>query len=91
MKLYVKKKKVEKAIGFEGMIAVDCQGQGGGLALLWKNKEDITLHSYSINHIDVVVSVQGWNQFRLTGLYGEPNRAKRKSTWDLIRLLYSQN
>ncbi|XP_074377687.1 uncharacterized protein LOC141719204 [Apium graveolens] len=82
--------KVKKAIGFEGMFVVDCQGQGGGIALLWKNKDEVLLQSYSINHVDVVVSLQGWNQFRLTGLYGEPNRAKRKSIWDLIRHLHSQ-
>ncbi|KAK1368695.1 hypothetical protein POM88_034787 [Heracleum sosnowskyi] len=37
------------------------------------------------------VNVQWWRQFRLTGLYGEPNRARRQSTWDLIRHLSYQN
>lgn len=83
--------KAKKMIGFEGMVVVDYQGQGGGTTLLWKNKDEVLLQSYSINHVDVVVIMQGWNQFHLTGLYGEPNRAKRKSTWDLIHHLHSQN
>lgn len=73
------------------MFVVDCQGQGGGLAMLWRNKDDLTVQSYSNNHVDAIVNVQGWNQFRLTGLYGEPDRSKRQSTWNLIRLLSSQN
>ncbi|XP_074352129.1 uncharacterized protein LOC141691294 [Apium graveolens] len=72
------------------MFAVDCQGQGGGLAFLWRNKDEAAL-SFSINHIDMVITVHGWKQFRLTGLYGEPDRLKRRSTWDLIRNISSTN
>lgn len=96
MRLYVKKKRekvgnVSKKIGFEGVFAVDCQGKGGGLAMCWRNKKEITLQSYSSNHIDVVVNIQGWSPFRLNVLYEEPNRAKRRATWDLIRQLHSQS
>lgn len=74
-----KKEKVEnvrKKIRFEGTFVVNCQGQGGGLAMFWRNKEEITLQTYSNNHIDVVINIQGLPPFRLTGLYGEPNRTK---------------
>lgn len=83
--------KVKKFLGFEGLLVVDCQGQSGGSALIWRNKEEILLHSFSKNHIDVEVSVQGWRKFRLTGLYGELNRAKRRETWDLICHLARDN
>lgn len=43
--------------------------------------------SYSSNHIDVKVEINGWKIFRLTGLYGEPDRAKRKDTCNLIMSL----
>lgn len=46
--------------------------------------------SYSTNHIDVIIETKGWNKYRLTGLYGEPDRTKRKDTWELIRKLHSQ-
>ncbi|KAK1364240.1 Endonuclease/exonuclease/phosphatase family protein [Heracleum sosnowskyi] len=59
--------------------------------MLWKNKEEVTIQSYGINHIDAKVDIQGWPSFRLTGIYGEPNRAKMRETWDLIRFLYTQN
>lgn len=82
---------VQKHLGFEGMLAVDCQGQGGELAILWKTKNEVTINSYSINHIDAVVSILGWRSFRLTGLYGEPNKTRIRSTWDLIRHLAMDN
>ncbi|KAK1393063.1 hypothetical protein POM88_012119 [Heracleum sosnowskyi] len=65
-----KMENVRKGIRFEGAFAVDCQGQGGGITMLWKNKEEVTIQSYGINHIDAKVDIQGWPSFRLTGIYG---------------------
>lgn len=55
--------------------------------MLWRNKEEAQLLSFSKNHVDVLVDIRGWHKFRLTGIYGEPNRAKREETWDLLRSL----
>lgn len=73
------------------MISVECQGQGGGLAMLWKNANEATVQSYSTNHIHVIVYPQGSTSFRLTGVYGEPSRPRRRTTWDLIRHLARDN
>lgn len=89
-----RKEKVEnvrKRIGFEDACAFDCQVQGGGLARFWRNKEEITIQSYSANHINAIFGIQGWHQFRLTGLYNEPNRLKCGETWNLIRNLHTYN
>ncbi|KAK1382627.1 Endonuclease/exonuclease/phosphatase family protein [Heracleum sosnowskyi] len=59
--------------------------------MFWRNKEEVALQTYSSNHIDVIVHIQGWDPFRLTGIYGEPNRTKRRDTWNLIRHLHAQN
>ncbi|XP_074356448.1 uncharacterized protein LOC141696167 [Apium graveolens] len=69
------------------MVTVESQGHSGGVAFLWRNKEEASLRSLSKNHIDLDITIQGWQRFRLTGLYGEPDRAKRKETWQLIRNL----
>lgn len=66
------------------MVSIDCRGQGGGLAFLRKNKEEAVLSTYNINHIDMVITVQGWQNFRFTGLYGEPDRSKQSSTCDFL-------
>ena len=77
--------KVQNILMFEGAILVDSQGHSGGLAMLWRNGNKVQVMSYRKNHIDVLVEIKGWNKFRLTGLYGEPDCAKRKETWELIR------
>lgn len=84
-------KKVKNSLGFEGMVAVDCQGHSGGVALLWRHSHEVSLNSFSFNHIDVVVNVQSWCKYRLAGIYGEPNRTRRRATWSLIRHLAVDN
>ncbi|XP_074363457.1 uncharacterized protein LOC141704005 [Apium graveolens] len=72
---------------FEGLLTVEPQGRSGGIALLWKDAEDVNLMSMSKNHIDVSIKVIGKDPWRLTGIYGEPIRAQRHKTWDLLRHL----
>lgn len=61
------------------------------MTLLWRNKEEVLFSSFNKNHIDVQVSTKEGHRYRLTGIYGEPDRSKRKETWDLIRILTSNN
>lgn len=74
-------------LGYEGMIVVDSQGRSGGLAMLWKDVQEANLLSYSQNHVDMMVKVNGMSPWRITGLYGEPNRNHRRKTWELLRNL----
>ncbi|KAK4401671.1 putative mitochondrial protein [Sesamum angolense] len=72
--------------------SVDSRGKGGGLALLWRKSVDVVLQSYSHNHIDVSVRLnesQDW--WRFTGLYGEPETAKREATWRLLSQLHTRS
>uniref|UniRef100_A0A803QSS3 Reverse transcriptase n=1 Tax=Cannabis sativa TaxID=3483 RepID=A0A803QSS3_CANSA len=75
------------AIGFEGSFTVGSQGHGGGIAVLWRNKEEVEIKSYSTNYIDMIITTPEWPQFRLTGIYGEPNRSKRKLITDLANII----
>ncbi|KAK1379299.1 Endonuclease/exonuclease/phosphatase family protein [Heracleum sosnowskyi] len=84
------KKKMEwvrTRIGFQGMIVVEAKGRSGGLSLLWKDQDQVPLLSVSDNHIDVCVSVDGVQAWRLKGFYGEPDRSKRRRTWELLKNL----
>lgn len=78
-------------LGFDGMIAVEANGHSGGIALLWRNKDEVSLNSISKNHIDVNVSTKEGLSYRLTGIYRELDRSKRQETWQLIRNLASSN
>lgn len=89
-----KKEKVEyvkNKLGFEGSVTVESQDQSGGLALLWRNMSEVKVLSYNKNHIDVMVTIKEWEEYRLTCFYGEPNRSKRQKIWDLIRTLHSRS
>lgn len=74
-------------IKFERLLTVEPQGKSGGLALMWRNTKDVTLMSMSRNHIDVSVKTVGKDLWRITGVYGEPVRAQRRKTWELLRHL----
>uniref|UniRef100_A0A803PKP9 CCHC-type domain-containing protein n=1 Tax=Cannabis sativa TaxID=3483 RepID=A0A803PKP9_CANSA len=80
-----------RLLGFDGVFTVDAIGLSGGLALLWKNKEDGSLLGYSNNHIDIIVHSAQAGDWRLTGLYGEPNRSRRHETWNLLRTLATRS
>lgn len=78
---------IRNVLGYEGMIVVEPEGRSGGLALLWREENQASLLSMSKHHIDVETKVSNMLPWRLTGLYGEPNRNHRKKTWDLLRHL----
>ncbi|KAK1360251.1 hypothetical protein POM88_044725 [Heracleum sosnowskyi] len=84
---YVKMEKLCHNLGYEGLIVVEPQGKSGGIAMLWKNAENVNLLSFSRSHIDVSVNKIGSNSWRLTGVYGEPERSQRHKTWELLRNL----
>ncbi|GMI71760.1 hypothetical protein HRI_000845300 [Hibiscus trionum] len=47
---------VRRRCGFINGIEVDAVGRSGGLSIGWKNNCDISLHSYSQRHIDVLIN-----------------------------------
>ncbi|KAM6549548.1 hypothetical protein CsatB_021224 [Cannabis sativa] len=76
-----------KNLSGAGVFVVEAQGSAGGLAFLWKNQDYGSIVGFSKNHIDFVVESTEKGRWRLTGIYGEPVRAQRKDTWDLLRFL----
>lgn len=82
-----KMEQIRARLGYQGLLVVEAQGRSGGLALLWKETDQVNLISLSHHHIDVEVCISGTQTWRLTGFYGEPNRSQRKKTWELLRNL----
>lgn len=90
MKLCFRKEKVDRVrhlIGFEGSFSVDVIGRSGGIALILRNKGEVSIHNFSKNHIDAVISIMGCVEWRLIGFYGEPDRRLRRTRCDFLRLL----
>ncbi|XP_019173567.1 PREDICTED: uncharacterized protein LOC109169145 [Ipomoea nil] len=78
-------------LGFEGAFCVDRVSFGGGLALFWRDSNVASLLSYSIDHIDMEVTIPGKPTWRLTCFYSEPDRTQRQVTWNLLRHLKDQS
>lgn len=82
---------IKLKLGYEGVFAVSSVGHGGGIVLLWKDKNVASLLSYSDHHIDVVVNIPNMLQWRLTGFYGHAARNNRNLSWNLLRQLSSRS
>uniref|UniRef100_A0A803PZM9 Reverse transcriptase n=1 Tax=Cannabis sativa TaxID=3483 RepID=A0A803PZM9_CANSA len=78
-------------LGFEGVFTVKAQGRSGGLALFWKNTKDGRVVGFSQHHIDFLVEVDGSSNWRLTGVYGEPQRGQQEDTWNLTKFLVNSS
>ena len=75
---------IKTQLGFEVMVVVENEGHRGGLALLWKTKNTVSLLSFSRNFIDMVVKFPNLPVWWMTGLYGCPERRRRKESWDIL-------
>jgi hypothetical protein len=78
---------IKNKLNFEESFAVDRTGRSGGLALLWKNKLNCRIISYSQNYINVEINQEGKRPWRFTGFYGYPEHDRRRDSWNLLRML----
>lgn len=79
--------KIKLSCHFEGCFTVRSMGSSGGLCLFWKEKDSVTIKSYSANHIDSIISLGG-KTWKFSGIYGHPETGKKHLTCNLLRSLY---
>jgi hypothetical protein len=84
--------KIRVSLGFQHGFLVPSEGRSGGIALLWRDSEKISIQNYSKYHIDAVVEDgNGSPHWRITGFYGHPETALRQKSWELLELLKSKS
>nr|XP_011463540.1 PREDICTED: uncharacterized protein LOC105351282 [Fragaria vesca subsp. vesca] len=91
--------RLKREVGLKNFIVVDCDinqnpngrmSRAGGICLLWKEDVEVSLLSFSKNHIDVWVGgVNSASRWRFTGLYGFSKAEDRHKTWALLPLKVS--
>uniref|UniRef100_A0A803LIH2 Endonuclease/exonuclease/phosphatase domain-containing protein n=1 Tax=Chenopodium quinoa TaxID=63459 RepID=A0A803LIH2_CHEQI len=59
----------------------------GGLAILWRPVFDLTIQSFSSNHIDTRVISDDSDEWRFTGIYGYPVEENKVKTGALLEKL----
>lgn len=82
---------MRNSLQFEGAFTVETQGHRGGISYQWRHNDEVKLQSFIKNHIDLIVESREGHKFRLTGIYRETNRSKRRETLELIRMLANEN
>ncbi|GMI96662.1 hypothetical protein like AT1G43760 [Hibiscus trionum] len=80
--------RIRRSCGFLNGFDVAAEGSRGGLSLGWSPDVQVSIVSFSISHIDmVVVSLADNVSWRLTGFYGNPVDSQRVHSWNLLRSL----
>lgn len=82
--------KLKWSLGFSQGVAVDCEGQSGGMALWWRDHVSVSVRPWCQYYIDAKITANSVS-YRFTGIYGEPIVAERMKTWDAIRYLARQD
>jgi exonuclease III len=83
-----KMERIRIKLGMPGMFLVDPVGKSGGLAMMWRDVDDVTIENYSRRHINAMIYSQTAKQtWKLTGFYGHPNPARRHEAWSLLKYL----
>ncbi|CAO2814161.1 unnamed protein product [Amaranthus hypochondriacus] len=75
------------SLGFAKSFVVEPDERSDGLAMLWKEEVNGSVGSYCQNHIDLMISTEGKVAWRLTGFYGLPKRARRRDSWELLKVV----
>jgi exonuclease III len=74
-------------LGLTNMVAKDCEGQSGGLALFWRSSVNLKAGLKSRYHIDAEITEADGFKWRFTGIYGEPKSDAKEATWKLLRTI----
>ncbi|KAL4596137.1 hypothetical protein ACB092_12G142600 [Castanea dentata] len=75
------KRKLERR---QGMIVPSVRWSRG-LTLLWKDSLLVEVQTYSLRHIDAIITKDDDNKkWRFTGFYGHPETSKREESWKLL-------
>ncbi|KAH9764852.1 hypothetical protein KPL70_001671 [Citrus sinensis] len=76
-----------RKLKIDNCLAVNRNGKGGGLAMLWYNEANVHVTSYSNHHIDARVQREDGSWMRCTGIYGHPEMSQKHHTWILLKRL----
>jgi hypothetical protein len=82
--------KFKLMLGMGNMAAVDSDGKGGGIAVLWRGGLNVVLRDSSKNYIDVDIQEDSGVVWRFTGMYGESKAELKHHTWSRMRELHAK-
>ncbi|CAJ2637965.1 unnamed protein product [Trifolium pratense] len=82
---------IRVTLGYDSCLAIDVEGQSGGLAVFWKDNSKCRVLNYTRNFINLLVEDEKKGEWRLTCYYGYPERSRRRHAWNLLRELVNMS
>ena len=67
----VRLKNIKRKLEIDNLFVVPRINRGGGLALFWKNSNDVNMETFSKNHIDSIINKGKEDAWRFIGFHGE--------------------
>ena len=64
---------VQRLIDFKNMLEVPRRNKAGGLVIFWTEYFDLSIETFSPNHIDSTINKNKENEWRIIAFYGEPD------------------
>jgi exonuclease III len=83
-----KAERLKRKLGCDHFIIHESDGRSGGLLMLWRKETVIQCQGFSQYFIDVII--RGPQDWRLTGVYGEPRWNHKHLTWEALRALHGR-
>ena len=86
-----KMRRIMVKVGLLNGVISPSKGKSGGIAMLWESDLNVELKSFTMYHIDSVVTdpTSGF-KWRIIGFYGNPDTNRRKESWELLQFLNAQ-
>ena len=78
---------IQDHLKFKHRFIAPRRNKSGGLMMYWKEEFDLTIKTFSKNHIDATICKNKEGEWRFTGFYGEPDTQLRHKAWALLRNL----
>ena len=72
---------------FKNMLEVPRRNKVGGLVIFWKEDFDLSIETFSPNHIDSMINKGKDKEWRFSAFYGEPDTRFRHKSWAKLRTL----
>ena len=60
------------------------------MVVFWKHDVDLSVDTYSLNHIDMIINQGKEDEWRFTGFYGELEMKNHHVSWTTLRRLNSR-
>ena len=64
---------IQRRIEFKNMLNVPRRNKARGLVIFWKEDFDLSVETFSPNHIESMINKGKDNEWRFTAFYGEPD------------------